>query len=133
MHKNLYSNSKKDFLLNKLLKILSLQNSYINSRSQKLAMSRSRKFAKSRSHGNPSYYTRLSLVSDDDQKILGSFKTLSLAYSKDLYNFADCYACEACFPKMNFIHNEFRSKLAQNHIDNCLLTYVPTLFVWILI
>lgn len=67
------------------------------------------------------YKSQLALVEDDNLKILGQFSALSLALSKVMSIFADSYLCESSFSKMNFILNEFRSRLTQQHLESCLI------------
>ena len=68
------------------------------------------------------YKAALMLSEDPDRKILCTYEMLSLCYSKVLSMFADSYECESCFSKMNYVLNEYRSNLAQNHVEDCLMT-----------
>lgn len=67
------------------------------------------------------YKSQLLLKSDPDYKILSTYKTLSMARCKVLSIFADSYMCESSFSKMNFILNEFRTRMTQEHVNDCLM------------
>lgn len=67
------------------------------------------------------YKSTILLNNDSDHKILSTYKTLAMALCKILSIFADSYLCESSFSKMNFIMNEYRSRLTQQHLADCLM------------
>ena len=49
------------------------------------------------------------------------FKILSRSYLKIMSVFSSSYKCEMSFSAMNFIMNQYRSSLTQNHLRDCLI------------
>lgn len=67
------------------------------------------------------YKSDIALNPDLNFVKLKNQKLLSQAYGNVVSVFADSYMCETSFSKMNFILNEFRSRLTQYHLECCLI------------
>lgn len=65
----------------------------------------------------------------DEIKVLMQFANLRQIYANILSIFPSSYLCESSFSKLNFILNEYRSNMTQEHVKNALIVATSNLIL----